>query len=59
VFQAKFVCSKCGRMLEKSTCCKKPTKLVRGFGRIRNSTVNIISNVFSTVLTLVVCLLIA
>ncbi|MBQ2877051.1 MAG: DUF92 domain-containing protein [Clostridia bacterium] len=59
VFQAKFVCTRCGKMLEKPTCCKKPARLVRGFGKIRNSTVNIISNVFSTVLTLVICLAIA
>lgn len=54
LFQAKYVCPVCGRTVEKSIHCEKPTTLCRGFRFVNNSTVNFISTVFSFVLAVAV-----
>ena len=57
--QAKFVCDVCGRAHEKPTCCGTPSRRVSGVGFITNSTVNLISNLLSALMTVGVCLVLS
>ncbi len=58
LLQAKYVCVACKKELEKPYCCDSPATLVKGFRRITNGTVNLVSNTFATCITFVICLLI-
>ena len=52
LFQAKYLCSLCGRRVEAHIHCAHPTRKISGFRFINNSTTNLISNLLSATLAL-------
>lgn len=55
--QIKFRCSECGKLTERHVHCDKPTTQVAGFAFFDNDVVNLLSGVFTAVLTVVICVI--
>ena len=55
--QAKYVCSRCGKLTEKPTHCSSPSTLTGGVKFITNDAVNFISNALSTLIALLVLII--
>lgn len=58
LFQIKYKCGECGMLTERDIHCGKPTSKYSGLGFFDNDTVNLLSGVFSAILTIAVCYLI-
>ena len=54
LFQAKYNCSICGKIVEHSTHCGKPTEKISGIRFIDNNTANLLGTIFSSALALLI-----